>query len=255
MFWFKKFVGGLLMPLPLALLFLLAGVWCLWRRPNRKAGRLLVTLATALLVASSNGYVAGWSLNPLRERYGTPFDPAGAQGVPWVVVLGAGHSDDPTIPSTDRLSSAALYRLAEGIRVHRAIPGSRLLLSGWGGPGATVSHAQLLAEAAQILGVPPSEIEVEGRPRDTEEEARLITERLGQSRFVVVTTALHMRRAMELFRANGAQPIPAASELPTHGEFHVSDLVVPQAYNVKATEAAWHEYLGMAWGRIRGATD
>lgn len=255
MFWFKKFVGGLLMPLPLVMLLLLAGVSYAWRQPNRKIGRLLVTLGTLLLLVASNGYAAGWFARPLQEAYGTPFDPANAQDAAWVVVLGGGHADDPTLPSTDRLSTAALYRLVEGIRLHRAISGSRLLVSGWGGPDATVSHAELLAEAAQLLGVPLAEIEIESRPRDTEEEARLITERVGGKRFVLVTSALHMARAMELFRAYGSDPVPAAAELPTHEGFHLSSAVVPRGYNVDITEAAWHEYLGRVWGRLKGTVD
>ena len=48
-----------------------------------------------------------------------------------IMVLGSGHTSDPALPANNQLSHNALGRLAEGIRLHRLLPGSKLITSGW----------------------------------------------------------------------------------------------------------------------------
>ena len=50
-----------------------------------------------------------------------------------ILVLAAGHSDDETLPPNSQLSGGALGRLTEGVRLHKMITGSKLILSGPGG--------------------------------------------------------------------------------------------------------------------------
>ncbi len=46
------------------------------------------------------------------------------------MVLGGGHASAPDLPANSQVNGATLGRLVEGVRLHRAIPGSKLLLSG-----------------------------------------------------------------------------------------------------------------------------
>ena len=48
----------------------------------------------------------------------------------WIVVLSGDTLSNPALPITARASGATLSRLVEGIRLHRQVPGSRLVLSG-----------------------------------------------------------------------------------------------------------------------------
>ena len=70
---------------------------------------------------------------------------------------------------------------------------------------------------------------------------------------MLVTSAVHMPRAMALFRRRGAQPIPA----PTHhmtldvpGVACASSSPRPGALD--EVDAGVHEYLGMVWSKLRG---
>jgi uncharacterized SAM-binding protein YcdF (DUF218 family) len=140
----------------------------------------------------------------------------------WVVVLGGGTSSDASLPPNAPLSDATLARLVEGVRVHRQLPGSRLVLSGadvfgWG------SDAESMSALALALGVAREDIVVDAGSPDTETQARNIRQIVKGEPCVLVTSAAHMRRAIALFRKAGLDPIPAA-----------------------------YEYLGIAWAALRG---
>ncbi|QIT55876.1 hypothetical protein HC341_12030 [Aquisalimonas sp. 2447] len=62
--------------------------------------------------------------------------------------------------------------------------------------------------------------------------------------------------AMALFRAQGLDPVPAPTEYmaparPPGAGWNVYYLR-PSATGLRMTERAFHEYLGLAWGRVQG---
>jgi uncharacterized SAM-binding protein YcdF (DUF218 family) len=70
---------------------------------------------------------------------------------------------------------------------------------------------------------------------------------------VLVTSAAHMQRSVSLFKKQGVVLIPA----PTH--FLIKDdpkfkpsRLFPGSGNILAAETLFHEYLGLAWSKIRG---
>ena len=145
MFWLKKFVSFWLMPLPLCLALLVAGL-LLSRSPRRsRLGRPLLVLAAALLLLFSNKVVSTRLLRPLEGRFpavaevaaGAPA-PASIAACRLVAVLGGGHSDLPGIPATSQLSASALGRIVEAVRLLRILPGARLVVSGPGEPGRII---------------------------------------------------------------------------------------------------------------------
>ena len=79
-------------------------------------------------------------------------------GIKYVVVLGAGVSADNKIPPNAQLSITALARLVEGIRIHNALPQTRLVLSG-GLMSNNVSEAEAMAKTALSLGIDPHKID------------------------------------------------------------------------------------------------
>ena len=86
------------------------------------------------------------------------------------------------------------------------------------------------------------------KPKDTREEAKNIKNILRNERFVLVTSAYHMQRAMIIFESEGMKPIPA----PTDFLIKDSDTAIslPDGYSLQKTEKAWHEYLGIFWAKI-----
>jgi len=261
MFTLKKIVSFLLNPVPLALEILILGLFCLWATRKQRLGKLLVTLGTLFLLLVSSPFISAKILAPLEGRYPALLHPqkilwqrsADDTSPKWIVVLGGGHVSDPRLPVTSQIDPAALGRLIEGVRLYKAIAGSRLLVSG-GKVYDPVPEADVMARIAVILGVNPHDITRERRSRDTEDEAVLIAKLVGDKRFLLVTSAAHLPRAMALFKKQGLHPIPAPADYQVkQAQKYSPAWFFPGATALLQTETAWHEYLGLAWAWLRGS--
>jgi len=73
-----------------------------------------------------------------------------------------------------------------------------------------MSHAEITKQAAIELGISPQRIKVQSNPRTTcEEVTDFINTHGADDDLIVVTSAIHMRLAMQLFRRVGLNPITA----------------------------------------------
>jgi uncharacterized SAM-binding protein YcdF (DUF218 family) len=255
-FWLKKFVSFWLMPLPLCLALIVCGLLLARRRP--RWGRGFLVMGAVLLILFSNKAVSNRLLRPLEDRY--PAIPEIAAGAPapdsiagcrFVVVLGGGHTAMPGKPATSELSSSALGRLVEAVRLLRALPQARLIVSGPGEPGHP-SHAAVLSGAAQSLGVDPRRITLVDTAHDTEDEASAVSTIVGRDRIALVTSAWHMPRAAYLFGKAGVAFVPCPADFAARegpGERWI-DLGWDSESLERSTRAV-HERLGLLWLRIR----
>lgn len=232
-------------PLLLAIILAALGLW-LSRVRARRAGAWLVAAAAGLAYLSSTALVGNALIAPLERQY-PPFDPTQVAAVRDIVVLGSGYEPRGRIPVTGAIDADGLTRAVEGVRLARLRPGSRLLLSGGAPPGFTPS-ALGYAQLADDLGVQRSALVVLDRAQDTEQEAREVAAVLGNAPFILVTSAYHMPRAMQLMRRAGANPVPAPTGQLSRAERFG---VLPGARGLRRTEAALHEYLGLAAIRLR----
>ena len=216
-------------------------------------------MALLALFLLSHGLVAGRLLQPLEQVY-PAFKTEGhvigatesADGVKYVVVLGAGTTSDPRLPITSQLAPTTVVRLVEGIRIHRQISGSALVLSG-GRVFDRTPEAGAMAQLAMELGVDEVDLIVEGGSRDTEDQARMIKPIVGDAPFILVTSAAHMPRSVALFRKVGLEPIPAPTgHLVRVGTVVSPGLFFPGGEDLVKSERAFYEMLGMAWARLRG---
>ena len=167
------------------------------------------------------------------------------------MVLGGGSKDNPSLTPEDRLSEASLKRLLEGIRLCRHLPEARLILSG-GDYSGEKPVAQIMREAALPFGLPSSRMILEESSWDTHDEARFLKNLLGSDPFYLVTSANHMPRSMALFKKAGTHPMAAPTDFQALGETFKPTVLFPQAAALVKTEQAFYEYLGLAWGWIRG---
>jgi len=243
----KKLVSYFLLPFPLSLTLALGGVTVLWFTARARTGRMLVTVSTALLLFASWYPTSQWFLSPLHRRTGLADPAVAAAGARWIVVLGAGYDARQTAPATSRLSPYTLERLVEGIRVYRALPGAKLIMSGRG-YGELPTEAAVMKQAAQALGVPGTDILLEAESEDTPDEARLIRPMVGSDRVVLVTSAVHMERSARLFEKQGISIIEAPAGF-WPGQFSIW----PNSERLGWVEGAEHERLGLLWARLRGA--
>lgn len=250
MFVAKKIITLLLMPLPLLLLMGMIGLLLLWFSRRQHAGKALVGLAIILLAVASSPWAASRLLAPLERQF--PPILARQPATEYIVVLGGGHVSEQGLPVSSRLNSASLARIAEGIRLYRLHPGSRLLLSGGPVFDPEAEAATMQAAALILGGVPAQDITQEGTSRDTAEQAHLLAPLLKGKRFLLVTSAAHLPRAMALFRQQGLAPVAAPTDYQVkRGQLHGPGRYFPGAAALRKTEIALHEYLGLAWIRAR----
>jgi uncharacterized SAM-binding protein YcdF (DUF218 family) len=142
-----------------------------------------------------------------------------------------------------------MYRMAEGIRLHRLLPGSTIVFSG-GGAVDGVSSAKAAADLARALGVNANEMILEERSETTAEEAQTVRGIVGDDPFILVTSAVHMPRAMTLFYTHGMRPIPAPTEYRSTSNGAM--MIWPSLANMGLANATAHEVLGLGWAWLRG---
>lgn len=248
MFLLKKLVAAMTMPLNLTLLLVTIGLCLLWFTGRQRAGKILVTVGLVLLVVGGSGAVSSRLVGVVENRYEAIVDLEPVQDIRWVVVLGAGNSVDASLPAGVRLSEPASVRLMEGVRLHRALPGSRLVVSG-GMEGDAVSHAELMAEAAIGLGVAAEDVVVHRLAKDTAEEARAAQAVFGDERFLLVTSASHMPRAMRLFEDLGMHPVAAPTQFMSRAR---ANSMLPDGVNLRKAERAVYEFMGLLWVGLGG---
>jgi uncharacterized SAM-binding protein YcdF (DUF218 family) len=253
MFLLKKIVAPLFFPVTLALGILLLGLFLLSLTRRQKAGKIVVLIGIIFLGMVSYNAVSDKLLQPLEYQYPPLLSLENIRNIKWIVVLGGGHTSDPKLPITSQLSEASLIRLVEGIRIHNGLPKSKLILSG-GSVFEKISDAQVLADVAIAIGVKKEDLILEDVSKDTEDEARLIQQIVGQEQFILVTSASHMPRSIALFKSLGMHPIPAPTDylVKESQEMNPSQFY-PRAENLHKAERAFYEYLGLAWAKLRGA--
>jgi len=254
MYILKNAIGSVFMPVSMCIEITLAGLLVLLFTKKKRIGRLLIGAGFVLFIGFSYDTLPNALLAPLEDRYAPLSKIPAGNDLKWVVVLGGGHISDPRLPANSQLSSNALTRLVEGIRIHRLLGDSKLLLSGGGPPHKKVSNAEVMADAAMALGVDESDIVLESQSMDTKDEAILVREIIGESSFVLVTSAAHMPRSVALFRKLGMAPVPAPTDYGIKkGEGGLSLwMLVPGAGGFARAGSAMHEYMGLTWAWLRG---
>jgi uncharacterized SAM-binding protein YcdF (DUF218 family) len=258
MFLIKKLVGAFLLPLPFSSLLLLVGLLFLWFTKRQRLGKVVTSIGVLILFVFSSSTVSNLLLRPLERSYppvlaspeqiGLPGQPT----IKWIVVLGAGDNYTPALPFTTQLGDASLARIVEAIRLHRELPDSKLVVSE-GTTYENMSVAEVMARAAQTLGVAEQDIVLEKQARDTEGSARFVQSIVGTDRFILVTSASHMKRAQALFRKLGMDPIAAPTDYESLNNLipGVTDFL-PNSSGARKADLALHEYIGLVWARLRG---
>lgn len=258
LFILKKTLGGLLLPLPFILLIMAVALVLLWMTRWQKTGKVCFSLSWLLLLLLSLQPVADSLLRPIEAKYPT-YEPQLHPPVKFVVVLGGGYTFNPEWAPSSNLISNSLPRVTEAIRIYRANPGAKLILTGGRAMTNPLSSASVAGKVAESLGVPENDILLLDKPKDTQEESQQVKTLIGQQPFVLVTSANHLPRAMIFFQQQGLTPIPApANQLAINSPLNPWERALPQAQYLSHSERAWYETLGRLWQWItpsKSATD
>ncbi len=254
MFYIKKILGMAVDPLSLSILFILAGLILLISSKKKQgAGKFFTVFGLLILLLTSSGISSGYLLLRLENSYPVfKPDKKNTSGVKWIVILGGGKNICSNVAVSGRLDQDSLQRLTEGMYLADEVPSAKVVFSG-GRPVNGISSAKAYAMTAALLGLEKSRIVMEEEPRDTYEEALKIHELIKKDRFILVTSAYHMKRAVALFRKQGMNPIPApAGHLIRSCQLFKPVNFLPASANVQNSSRTVHELLGIVYSKIAG---
>jgi uncharacterized SAM-binding protein YcdF (DUF218 family) len=110
-----------------------------------------------------------------------------------------------------------------------------------------------MSAIAMALGVPRDAMVLDSASSDTESQARAVRGLLKGERCILVTSAVHMRRALALFRKAGVDALPAPTDFQSQSNPGIRPgSFFPDARQIGLADAAAHEYLGLGWAWLTG---
>lgn len=250
-----KTLWALLQPDTLLVLLLALATVLLWT-PWRRLGRWLATIGVALMLAVATLPIERWLVLPLEDRFPPPAElPARIDGV--IVLGGSIRALDPPAGRPGDLANVS-QRLHAFVELSRRYPQARLVFTGGAAPH--IPGAQSEADEARPilvnLGLDMARTTFESTARNTLENARAskaLVHPADGERWLLITSALHMPRAVAAFRAEGWSVVP-----------YPVDVSPPQArerqrgiafvHGVRALARGSHEWLGLLLYRLLGYT-
>jgi uncharacterized SAM-binding protein YcdF (DUF218 family) len=251
----SKLLGFLAAPSNLILLLGFVGLVLTMTR-WRRAG--VCTMAAALLLLALAGYspLANVLIEPLEDRF-PPWD--ASRGAPdGIIVLGGSINPEVSFYRHEPQLNESAERITAAAELARRYPAAKLVFSG--GSANLILKNAMEADWAEMLllrlGVPREHLVIERNARTTAENATLVKQlvrpRPGE-RWLLVTSAAHMPRAIGVFRKAGFPVEAYPVDWRTRGP---NDLV---PFNVLSAglarlDAAAHEWGGLVAYRLAGKT-
>lgn len=251
----SKLIWALIRPETLILLLIAGGLFALWRGRRRLgfglAGSGLFCFALIALLP-----LGELLIRPLEIRY--PAKPP-VSDVRGIIVLGGGEQSSRSHYWQMPLVNGAGDRFLAAIALANRFPEAKLIFTGGRGglrqkgPGGDAVTQQIFLSA----GLAPDRLMLEGKSRNTAENARFARDMLGGDTggsWLLVTSAAHMPRAMQSFCAAGWTGLTAwptdYRSLPLRPVWRRLDWRLPD--NLITLDSAVHEWLGLLAYRLTG---
>jgi uncharacterized SAM-binding protein YcdF (DUF218 family) len=248
MFIITKIIGFILNPF---LWIIALSVVALYQRQHKTRKKLYAIVLFMMLFFSNP-----WLITILQYPFHTPPMPMNASERYEVGIVLGGYT------SYDKVNKAGYFnmssdRFIQGAWLYKKGFIKKIIVSG-GQNGFTNEddfiEAEFVASILKDLGVPSSDIFIEGNSRNTIENAAFsykILDSLGlkKNKVVLITSAFHMPRAKETFEKAGfnVRPYPCAfSILPSSIRFSV-DSIIPAAWAFDAWGGLLKEMVGRAY--------
>lgn len=257
----SKFLPLFVYPTGLAALLILAAL-AAGRKPRLRTG--LLAAVFLLLLISSNRWFSYALARSLEWQY---LPMAEVPQAEVIVVLGGGtESGQYPRPMTEVNSAGDRVLYAASLYKQGKAP--IILLSGgnitWL-EGRSTTPAQEMADLMQLMNIPPEALWLQSASENTHDDAELSAAMLkenGVQQVLLVTSAIHMPRAMALFRHAGIQAIPAPVDftvtqagLDNLAKLTPQSLLInllPNSSSLGLTTNATKEYLGLLVYWLRG---
>ena len=258
-FFLSKLLPLFVYPAGLVSLLLVA---CLFNLKNPRRLRTFLLFALCILFLGGNRWVSMSLVRSLEQRYLPPKELARAD----VAVILGGGTDAPQYPRTTVELNGAGDRVIYGFKLYKDQIVPRLIVTGgnaeWQGEFST-SPAQDMAALYDMFGVPKDAVILEPDSLNTYEDAQYtakIIQAAEYQKVILVTSALHMPRAVRLFQQAGIVVTPTPVDYtitdqewkdlwsPTAENILIN--LMPTSANLKSTTSSLKEYIGMLVNQI-----
>ncbi len=254
-FFLSKTAAFLLLPSNVFFIIGLLGIALIGTRWRRAGARLAVTAFVLLAVV---GYlpVGELLIHPLENRF-PPWDVS--RGTPdGIVVVGGVIKTRLTLDRGSLAFGGPAARIIALAELARQFPAARIIFSSGsaslipGGP----AEADVIYRMLDAFGVPRQRVELERRSRNTAENAlfsKAIANPKPGERWLLVTSAAHMPRAVGCFRRAGFPVEAYPVDWTTFTHLHLG---VPQTLSggLGSADFAVHEWLGLLAYWLTGRT-
>lgn len=224
----------------------------------RRWGRGLVVVAAALYFIGGILPLSTWLTLPLEQR----FPRANLSGDELTGIIVLGGAEDARIASGRHVHAIneSGERITEAAVLALRYPRAKLVFTSNAAEfgGTRTTGAETANQIFRDLGIAPDRLIPESASRNTWENA-LFTKELLQpqpgQRWLVVTSASHMPRAMAVFRKVGFPVEPWPVDYRTAGPGDAWTLFEAPTEGLKRLELAVHEWIGLIAYRLMGRSD
>jgi uncharacterized SAM-binding protein YcdF (DUF218 family) len=252
MFVLSKIYWYLAAPGNLLVLILLLGALALLTR--RRIGIWLAVVGTLGFAAIVATPIAEWTIVPLENRFPQPQLPDRIDGI---IVLGGAVDEGITRARGLPAVNDAAERVIEAAALARRFPEARIVLSGGEGlRDIGWNEAEPTRDILVSLGVPVERIVLEIRSRNTIENAEdsfaVVHPREGEV-WLLVTSAMHMPRAVGCFRHVGWRVVPFPVDYRTAPGVMSRDYMLDDRLTI--LDLAVKEWVGLVAYRALGRID
>ncbi|WP_068459088.1 YdcF family protein [Hyphomicrobium sulfonivorans] len=257
LYYISKLFWGVSRPGMLLVVLLTAGLLLLATRFQRTAKGLLIA-ALALLVVGGISPLSTWMLVPLEERFHRP--ELGDRPIDGIIILGGGEDARSAAGRGVHGLTGSGERITEAVELARRYPAAKVVYAG--GVTEILRHPVSIAAAGGAmlrgLGIGDDRLILEDASRNTWENARftrdMVQPKSGE-RWVVVTSAWHMPRAIGNFRKAGFDVEPWPVDYRTLGWDEMWYLIDNPVKGLNQVDIAGKEWIGLVVNWLSGRTD
>jgi uncharacterized SAM-binding protein YcdF (DUF218 family) len=251
---FKLIVAGFLSPMLICLSLQVVG-WLIYLRKRNRMSLQIIAAGTLVLII---GGLSGFTYESARARehayqpLNVKLSVDGNQPA-LIVVLGTGFNPDPELPANSQVSSTFHSRLLEGVRILQQHPHSRLLVS-IAGDADAAKKANFFDQMIELLQLDLSRVSIMTEAESTADEADEAARQRKNEQIIVVSSAGHMVRAMEIFADKGLEPVAAPSEFWFPRDGSPGDKIwprwIPSTGGINSNHQWLYETAASLWHKI-----
>ncbi len=260
MIFLSKLLPLFVYPAGLSFLLLLTTL-LIWKK--RQLARNLIIFTLLIIFIGGNRWVSMSFVRSLESRYAPLVEGTKADVI---VVLGGG-TDPQQYPRQMVEVNGAGDRMIYAAKLYKDGVAGKIIVSGgtidWQGEAETTPATEM-ADLMEFFGVPKDSMIMQGGSANTAQDAEFSTSIIEENQWqkvVLVTSALHMPRSIQLFDKLGITVIPAPTDfiITDQAWYDLFSLrwenvlinILPTSSSLKSTTSAMKEYIGMMVNSIR----